>query len=381
LITFIKIRRGHLERILEDVINAPPIKYKHNPFYNGSFNGNKTERVLELINCLWVALRASLEADGTTDEEKIGVEAPIADHKPMWDSFKIIIDLYRTTRILTKAEQTNLLNEIKRYYNLLVENLGVDSITIKMHIMFEHMNEQLDEYGSIGLFAEDGLEYVHQVFNQIDDMINGVEGDLKVKFAVGHIALSSKRYAMQNVSKRGSNDNDVPLSPQKRRGAKESRKTVHQRSFFRSMTLRLSLQRQHSLSGIGTIVSSMQMLLFMRSASYHRTLSIVLRALTSGKKIHTSQKSLKICMLSYHILLSHRSIGLKLLEGAGLIIYIMMFYNLRLSLPLISGASAHSAISEKFLTTYCYFLSANPPTEPPSSCTCVQRMLFTSIKV
>jgi hypothetical protein len=113
LITFIKSWCGRLERIFEDIFNAPTIKCKHTPLYNGSFNGNETERLLELICCLWMALRASLLADRTSDEEKIGVEALIADHKSLWGSFKIIMDLYRTTCIFTKAKQPTFLNEIK----------------------------------------------------------------------------------------------------------------------------------------------------------------------------------------------------------------------------------------------------------------------------
>jgi hypothetical protein len=93
----------------------------------------------------------------------------------------------------------------------------LDTITIKIYLIFEHMKEQLDEYGYIGLFAEDGLESVHQVVNQIDDMLQGVEGDLKVKSVFRRITLLSKRYAIQNANKCGRDDDVVPKSPPKKK--------------------------------------------------------------------------------------------------------------------------------------------------------------------
>jgi hypothetical protein len=40
-------------------------------------------------------------------------------------------------------------------------------MTIKIHMLVHHFIEMLDRYGSIGLFAEDGIESIHAVINTI----------------------------------------------------------------------------------------------------------------------------------------------------------------------------------------------------------------------
>ena len=160
--TYLKGCRGKFESILEKVIGLTPILARHNPFYSGSFNGNDCFRLMQNYLVLFQKLR-----EGAEDEDK-GVRKKIEDIsdglEEVFAAWAEVLPLLRKVEKLEPNERATLLDSIDEFWDAYVDKSD-GSITIKIHMLRDHVKKQLNAYGTIGLFVEDSVESIHAIVN------------------------------------------------------------------------------------------------------------------------------------------------------------------------------------------------------------------------
>lgn len=57
-----------------------------------------------------------------------------------------------------------MLNALEDFWNMYIDNTK-GSVTIKIHQVNDHTENQLNEYSTVGLFAEDSAESIHAIIN------------------------------------------------------------------------------------------------------------------------------------------------------------------------------------------------------------------------
>jgi hypothetical protein len=67
---------------------------------------------------------------------------------------------------MTPAEELSFMRDIKTFDNFFDKNTVAKSVTIKMHHFLEHIMPIVRMYGTLGFFAEDGIESIHVVVNK-----------------------------------------------------------------------------------------------------------------------------------------------------------------------------------------------------------------------
>jgi hypothetical protein len=162
--TYLRTRRGKYEQTLERLIGQPPINAKHNPFYGGSFNGNDCFRLLQNYRLIVENLRDA--ASETPDEEKAKIEGIATRYNRILGAFSHIAPSFRAARLLSMAERASLISDVQEFWNEYILHSD-GSVTIKLHMLVHHFIEMLNRYGTIGLFAEDGMESIHAVVNTL----------------------------------------------------------------------------------------------------------------------------------------------------------------------------------------------------------------------
>ena len=128
-----------------------------------------------------------------TDE----IEAEYAKHKKCWEIFGEIASLLRTTRKLASDEEKELLELVESFLSA-YEAIGI-SITIKAH-MLVHLLLFLKEYGPPGLFAEDSVESLHAVVNELGRRYAALDHAKKMKQTV--FALRGRKMVSNNDEKK-----------------------------------------------------------------------------------------------------------------------------------------------------------------------------------
>ena len=182
---FVENKRGIGEHAAEATMSKAPISAKHNPFYGQSFNGNDTMRLLHPNNVKLVFEAVENAQGGAVTEE---IKAQYQKHKKCWEIFGEIAPLLRTTRKLTSDEEKQLLDLVEAFLSA-YESLGT-SITIKAH-MLVHLLLFLKEYGPPGLFAEDSIESLHAVVNELGRSYAALDHAKKIKQTL--LALKGER--------------------------------------------------------------------------------------------------------------------------------------------------------------------------------------------
>jgi len=162
--TYLRTRRGKYEQTLERLIGQPPINAKHNPFYGGSFNGNDCFRLLQNYRLIVENLRDA--ASDTPDEEKAKIEDIATRYNRILGAFSHIAPSFRAARLLSMAERASLISDVQEFWDEYILHSD-GSVTIKIHMLVHHFLEMLKRYGTIGLFAEDGMESIHAVINTL----------------------------------------------------------------------------------------------------------------------------------------------------------------------------------------------------------------------
>jgi hypothetical protein len=162
--THLRTRRGRHEQTPERLIGKPPINAKHNPCFGGSFNGNNCFRLLQNYGLFVDCLRDA--ASDAPDEEKAKIEDIATRHDKMLGAFSRIAPSFRAARLLSIAERASLIADVKEFWEEHVLHSN-GSVTIKIHMLVQHLIEMMNRHGTIGLFAEDGMESIHALVNTL----------------------------------------------------------------------------------------------------------------------------------------------------------------------------------------------------------------------
>ena len=150
------------ESVLKKVIGLAPILARHNPFYSGSFNGNDCFCLMKNYELLFQKLQKAAEDEDDGVKEK--VEDILSRLKEIFAAWAEILPLLHTTQKLEPNEHTTLLNSIAEFRDAYMDK-SKGSITIKIHMLFNHVKKQLNKYGTIGLFVEDSVKSIHAIVN------------------------------------------------------------------------------------------------------------------------------------------------------------------------------------------------------------------------
>ena len=120
---YLKHTRGTYEGLLEKIISLAPIRAKHNPFYNGSFNGNDCFRLLKNVKLIFEQLTQAAEKE-ENESVKEKLLAVLTVHKRIFVSFAALVPSFRSTKRLTALEQKQLMEDIKEFWDAYLQGPG-----------------------------------------------------------------------------------------------------------------------------------------------------------------------------------------------------------------------------------------------------------------
>jgi hypothetical protein len=108
----------------------------------------------------------------------------------VWDCFAKIVHLLCSTRFLEITVRADLITYIEEFGELLTKNT-MKNPTPKMQSLFPHVEACLNNYGTVGLFAEDSLEVIHSLFNCIVAAFRYLDGDCQKKQVLRFLSAES----------------------------------------------------------------------------------------------------------------------------------------------------------------------------------------------
>jgi hypothetical protein len=100
-----------------------------------------------------------------------------------------------------RAAQDSLLAEIKAFNKLYDENMTANTITVRMHRLFSHVEPVLRKYGTIGFFDEDGLTSVHCVTNKYGGTFQTAKSDKQMECIINSKQVCSVRHLNQKAER------------------------------------------------------------------------------------------------------------------------------------------------------------------------------------
>jgi hypothetical protein len=171
---YLKKNQRRYESELERLISNSPIAAKHNPFYEGAFNGNDCFRLIENheLICKMLKEYAKKRVDDSSDEESTNkarseekeIISICERHELIWINLANLLPSLRSVRKLSRKEKDDLLDDIQTYWDSYIDNCS-GSVTPKLHLLKEHLVRLLEFNGTVGLFAEDAMESIHAIIN------------------------------------------------------------------------------------------------------------------------------------------------------------------------------------------------------------------------
>jgi hypothetical protein len=79
---------------------------------------------------------------------------------------------------------------------------GTDSTTIKMHLLFAHLESRLLAYGTVSFFVEDSMESIHVMVNRLSRVYSSLDGECKTCCIIKSItAAKQQSLAVQSNNK------------------------------------------------------------------------------------------------------------------------------------------------------------------------------------
>jgi DNA-directed RNA polymerase subunit H (RpoH/RPB5) len=126
----------------------------------------------------------------TTTDENLSKE--LSKIEEVWDCFAKIVHLFRSTRLLETTEHADLIAFIEDFRELFTRNTTKNP-TPEMHSLFSHVEACLKKYGTVGVFAEDYLEFIHALVNRIVAEFQSLDGDHQTKQVLRVLSAESTR--------------------------------------------------------------------------------------------------------------------------------------------------------------------------------------------
>jgi hypothetical protein len=221
--TYMKDCHGKFESVLENVIGLAPILAWHNPFYSGSFNGNDCLRLMRNHELLFEKLRKAAENEEQAVKTKIeGIAARLEDVFAAWAK---VIPLLRTTQKLEPCECATLINSIAEFWDSYIDD-SKGSITIKIHMLVDHVEKQLNKYGTIGLFVEDSVESIHALVNIYNRRYAALDPEWRATQVMRVLEMQKKMSAPKRSREKEAGKN-INKKRKREQGNRECDKEVH----------------------------------------------------------------------------------------------------------------------------------------------------------
>jgi hypothetical protein len=89
-------------------------------------------------------------------------------------------------------ERADLIAYIEEFGELFTKNTTKNP-TPKMHSLFPHVEACLNQYDTVGLFAEDYLDVIHALANRIFAAFQSLDGDRQTKQVLRFLSAESTR--------------------------------------------------------------------------------------------------------------------------------------------------------------------------------------------
>jgi hypothetical protein len=147
----------------------------------------------------------------------------VGRHEKILCAFSKVVPLFRASRLLTSFERATLLEAIDSFWELYNSNY-TGSITIKIHHIFHHCREMLIRYGTIGLFAEDGMESIHAIVNFLAHQYAALDGERRATQIIRQ--TSGRKSAAIKLSAERKEATGTPDKKRKRRQQSELRNSI-----------------------------------------------------------------------------------------------------------------------------------------------------------
>jgi hypothetical protein len=95
------------------------------------------------------------------------VESMATAHEKIFMHFSKVVPKFRSTRLLSLDERTELMEDIDNFWNAYIDNPSGGSVTSKLHFLRHRTRWMLELYGTLGFFAEDSIESIHAMVNRL----------------------------------------------------------------------------------------------------------------------------------------------------------------------------------------------------------------------
>ena len=145
------------------------------PYHGGLFIGRDCHAIGEHSDAVCAALEGKLS--GAVAERGERAMQYLQAYKDAWGRWNGVRKVLNRATIATAAEASAFRSDVAAFVAGLKRSFGWVNLSPKLHILLAHAPDFLDEFGSIGLYGEQGLEAWHGRYTQTARLYPG-ESDL-----------------------------------------------------------------------------------------------------------------------------------------------------------------------------------------------------------
>ena len=148
-----------LSEVLCEEMRVQPV-----PYHGGLFIGRDCHALGDHSDALCTALETKL--CGLNGESAERAQTYLTGYKAAWESWNRIRTVLNRATIATADEAAAFRSDATNFVAGLKATFGWPNVSPKLHILLAHAPDFLDEFGSIGLYGEQGLEAWHGRYSQ-----------------------------------------------------------------------------------------------------------------------------------------------------------------------------------------------------------------------
>jgi hypothetical protein len=167
---------GVAEVALEKFLQV--IKVCRQAYYSGAFVGNHVAKLLDNLNGLWAAMRASVANDSRA---LASTNAIIERVEPLWTALARLHGPTRAARLLSDEEVESLCQAASDVTRAARAAYPTKHLQLKLHVIEDHLGNFARKWRSTGLFVEDACESIHALVNKLNRRFSCLHCVLKSK--------------------------------------------------------------------------------------------------------------------------------------------------------------------------------------------------------
>jgi hypothetical protein len=127
------------------------------PWHGGAFNDKDCTNITTNLDLIFDLL-------GDIETRDTSLEMILMDHSEQWEAFGDVVPLVRSIRELTGIERNDVHRTTTRFEDT-YKKKSKENISMKMHWMVKHIQQQLNMYHTVGLFAKYSMESINAIVN------------------------------------------------------------------------------------------------------------------------------------------------------------------------------------------------------------------------